>query len=263
MYLPLVRLIDQATTLTPSDCILDWASPVPFFGDVDQAKVATVGINPSNREFVDAAGCELRGPGRRLSTLASLGLPRWSQATGQHLSEIRRSCARYFKTNPYRRWFDVLDRTLRAGQFSYYDGSACHLDLVALATRDKWGTIDMRTRQNMINNGKPVLAQIIRDSSVTTLILNGRSVVTEFESFASVQLAAEPIDSWTLPRKNGGGVNGYLFTGTICALGGVDLGRQVSVYGYNHNLQSSFGVTSKVIDRIGLRLGDLVAASSR
>ncbi|ACC38497.1 conserved hypothetical protein [Mycobacterium marinum M] len=263
MYSPLVRLIDQATMFAPSDYILDWASPVPFFGDVDQAQVATVGINPSNREFVDVAGQELRGSERRLSTLASLGLPRWSQVTGRHLSEIRRSCARYFKINPYRRWFDVLDRTLRAGQFSYYDGSACHLDLVALATRDKWGTIDMRTRQNLINDGKSVLAQIIRDSSVTTLILNGRSVVTEFAALASVQLAAQPIDSWALPRKNGGDVNGYLFTGTICALGDVDLGRQVSVYGYNHNLQSSFGVTSTVIDRIGLRLGDLVAASSR
>ncbi len=262
MYSPLVRLIDQASTLTPSDCVLDWASPVPFFGDVDQAKVATVGINPSNREFVDAAGRELCGPRRRLSTLASLGLPLWSQATGQHLSEIRRSCTRYFKTNPYRRWFDVLDRTLRAGQFSYYDGSACHLDLVALATRNKWAAVDTRTRQNLINNGKSVLAQIIRDSSVTTLILNGRSVVTEFESFASVALIAEPIDSWTLPRKNGG-VNGYLFTGTISTLGGIDLGREVSVYGYNHNLQSSFGVTSEVIDRIGVRLGDSVAASSR
>jgi hypothetical protein len=58
-------------------------------------------------------------------------------------------------------------------------------------------------------------------------------------------------------------VNGFLFTGTIGTLGGIDLEREVSVYGYNHNLQSSFGVTSEVIDRIGVRLGDLVAASSR
>jgi len=262
MYAPLVRLIDQATTLAPSDCILDWASPVPFFGDIDRARVATVGINPSNREFVDADGCELRGTGRRLSTLASLGLSRWSQITGQHLSEIRRSCLRYFQSNPYRRWFDVLDRTLRAGDFSYYDGSACHLDLVALATRDKWSSVDPQTRQKLIYDGKSVLAQIIRDSSLTTLILNGRSVVSEFEAFADVQLSAEQVDNWTLPRTNGG-VNGYVFTGNIHALGGIDLGRQVSVYGYNHNLQSSFGVTSQVIDRIGIRLGDFIAAPSR
>lgn len=261
MYTPLVRLIDQATMLTPSDCVLDWASPVPFFGNVERARVATVGINPSNREFVDAAGRELRGSGRRLSTLASLGLARWSQVTGEHLSEIRRSCSRYFQSNPYRRWFDVLDRTLRAGSLSYYDGAACHLDLVALATRDKWGSINPRTRQKLINDGKAVLAQIIRDSSLTTLILNGRSVVSEFESFAGIELSAENVDSWTLPRKNGG-VKGYVFTGTIHALGGIDLGRQVFVYGYNHNLQSSFGVTSQVIDRIGLRLGDIVAASN-
>ena len=262
MYAPLVHLIDQAITITPSDCIFDWASPVPFFGEVDQARVATVGINPSNREFVDAAGRELRGPGRRLSTLGSLGLTRWSQVTGEHLSEIRRSCLRYFRINPYRRWFDVLDRTLCSGAFSYYDGSACHLDLVALATRDKWGAIDTQTRQNLVDGGKTVLAHIIRDSSLTMLILNGRSVVSEFESFAGVQLAAEQVDDWTLPRKNGSGVKGYEFSGTIDALGGIDLGRQVAVYGYNHNLQSSFGVTSEVIARIGLRMGDIVAASS-
>lgn len=262
MYAPLVRLIDQATTLTPSDCILDWASPVPFFGDVEQARIATVGINPSNREFVDADGLELCGPGRRLTTLASLGLTRWSHVTGKHLSEIRRSCLRYFKANPYRRWFDVLDRTLRSGGFSYYDGSACHLDLVALATRDKWGAVSTPTRQKLVDGGKTVLAQIIRDSALTTLILNGRSVVSEFESFADVQLSAEQVDSWTLPRRDGG-VNGYVFTGTIDALGGIDLGRRLSVYGYNHNLQSSFGVTSQVIDRIGLRLGDFIAAPSR
>lgn len=259
MYLPLVRLIDQATLLTPSECILEWASPVPFFGDVEAATVATVGINPSNREFVDAAGHELRGPARRLSTLASLGLRRWSQVSGKHLSEIRLSCLRYFTTNPYRRWFDVLDRTLRAGHYSYYAGNACHLDLVALATRQKWGAVDARTRQRLVDDGKAVLAEIIRDSSLTTLILNGRSVVSEFESFAGIELAAEQIDSWTLPRKNGG-VKGYMFTGTFDTLGGVDLGRRIAVYGYNHNLQSSFGVTAAVIDRIGLRLGDIVAA---
>ncbi|MDO2969901.1 hypothetical protein [Mycobacteroides abscessus] len=262
MYAPLVRLIDQASTLTPSDSILAWASPVPFFGDADRATVATVGINPSNREFVDATGHELCGSVRRLSTLTSLGLARWSQVTGQHLSEIRRSCLRYFQSNPYRRWFDVLDRTLRAGEFSYYDGSACHLDLVALATRDKWSAVDPQTREKLIADGKSVLAQIIRDSSLTALILNGRSVVSEFESFADVQLSAERVEGWTLPRTSGG-VDGYMFTGTVDTLGGVDLGRQVRVYGYNHNLQSSFGVTSQVIDRIGVRLGEFVAAPCR
>ena len=262
MYAPLLRLVSQLISADPAHRVLQWASPVPYFGDIHRSVVATVGINPSNREFVDAAGCELDGAGRRLTTLTSLGLADWSQISGADLSQISRWCTRYFDINPYRRWFDVLDRTLRSGGYSYYNGNACHLDLVALATHDKWGTLDPRIRADLTSNGRVVMAEIIRDSALSALILNGRSVVSEFERFSGVELVAERVPEWTLPRKTGDGVAGYMFTGTIHHLGGIDLGRPVTVYGYNHNLQSSFGVTSTVTNQIGQRMGELVAAPS-
>ena len=33
--------------------VIPWSCPVLSFGDVSNAKVATLGLNPSNREFVD------------------------------------------------------------------------------------------------------------------------------------------------------------------------------------------------------------------
>ncbi len=51
---------------------------------------------------------------------------------------------------------------------------------------------------------------------------------------------------WTLPRREGPGVTGFAFRGRVRHLFGVDLGRSVLILGYNHNIQSSFGVTTEV-----------------
>ena len=65
---------------TDSSTIIPWSIPVPSFGDVSAARVATVGINPSNKEFVDEFDRELDGTKRRFPTLTSLGLREWSDA---------------------------------------------------------------------------------------------------------------------------------------------------------------------------------------
>jgi hypothetical protein len=56
--------------------VIPWSSPVPYFGSPSSAIIGTVGLNPSNREFVDSSGNELDGPARRFHTLNSLGLAR-------------------------------------------------------------------------------------------------------------------------------------------------------------------------------------------
>lgn len=48
--------------------------PVVAFGDPERAEVATLGINPSHREFAEN-GVLLSGQQRRLATLESLGPP--------------------------------------------------------------------------------------------------------------------------------------------------------------------------------------------
>jgi hypothetical protein len=53
------------------------------------------------------------------------------------------------------------------------------------------------------------------------------------------------MDDWTLPRRNGG-VRGHAFRGTVTNIGPVSLDRELLVLGFNHNIQSSFGVTRSV-----------------
>lgn len=258
----MARLVDELDSAQESE-LVRWACPVPFFGRIDQATVATVGINPSNREFVDADGEELDGERRRLPTLGSLALETWLSADGGDIRVLTQACRTYFEGNPYRLWFDVLDRMLNVGGFSYYHGGrAAHLDLVAYATATKWGALPPALRNRLIARGRRTLAEVIRDSPVEVLVLNGRSVVNEFVLSAQVTLSTTVVPSWTLPRASGTGVEGIKYSGTLTSLAGVEFDRPVRVIGFNHNLQSSFGVTRCVVRRIAEEVGETVGQAA-
>jgi len=237
--------------------VVSWASPVPYFGNISSARIATVGINPSNLEFVDGAGKPLVGTARRLETLDSLSLAAWQEADGQTVRTLARSCAMYFRVNPYRRWFDVLERILAVGGYSYYCGQlAAHVDLVPFATATKWGELPSRVRRSLIADGRVPLAELIASSHLEVLVLNGRSVVDAFVASTESDLSVTPVDQLSLPRAGGKHIQGLRWDGVVTHIAGYDLGREVRVVGFNHNLQSSFGVTRRVMERIGAEVGD-------
>ena len=246
-----IRLLD--TREFEGSRILQWGCPVPFFGDLQRAQLATVGINPSIREFVDSKGYELTGGERRLPTLKSLGVSRWNQVDSIHIREILRSCQQYFHRNPYCRWFGVLEQVLIASHSSFHsNGSrrACHIDLVPYATTVKWGELSRVERLELLQIASHSLGLLLQDVQVSGLILNGISVVRHFEELAQVSLDTAYMRTWDLPRTNGDPVPGIAYAGSVDMIGGVSLDRTVRVVGYNHNLQSSFGVTRKVVTEI-------------
>jgi hypothetical protein len=237
----------------PPPGVIHWACPVPYFGDPRGARVATVGINPSNREFTDVQGAELEGDDRRLPTLSSLGLGRWADADSRHLGSVVAACGDYFRNRPYDRWFSVLDRILRPLGHSYYGlaPSAFHVDLVPFATHDKWGTFPTRDRDRLLEVNGESFGLLVRSSGVKLLVLNGRSVVEAFQTACGVELDTVPMAGWDLPRSTGDRIKGFGYLGSITELAGVPLERDILVAGFNHNLQSSFGVTGNAIESIG------------
>jgi hypothetical protein len=250
MLSTLVRRMDSLTAEATD--VIPWSCPVPAFGDLSTSLVATLGLNPSNREFVDEAGNELNGPDRRLHTLRSLGLTRWSEADAGHLERIENSCRRYFSRNPYNEWFRSLDRIIAGTRASYYSmfAGACHLDLVPYATRCKWTDLTTRQRSSLLSLSGDTLGLLLRDSPVRLIVVNGRTVIENLQRVAGVALDRVAMGDWTLPRQAGSGVAGFAYRGPVRRLAGVDLGRLVLVLGFNHNLQSSYGVTSEVKDAI-------------
>jgi hypothetical protein len=254
MYAVMTTFVDRLDSMHGrTHTVIPWGCPVPFFGDLSSALVATVGINPSNREFTSVRGVELSENERRLPTLGSLGISRWSDANASHLRTIIDACSRYFRNNPYDRWFQVLETVLLPLGGSFYGNrpTACHVDLVPFATAEKWTLLSKVERARLLSMTGDALGALIRDSSLEVLVLNGRSVVEHFERLADLQLERSAKPLWSLPRESGPRVGGVAYSGEVDEFAGVRLGRPIRVLGYNHNLQSSFGVTAEVVALIG------------
>lgn len=260
-FAALVRLFEWLDCCALEDSgVLPGSSPIPAFGNPSTPRLATVGINPSNREFLDANGKELCGPSRRFHTLTSLRLNSWSEVDARHLATIIETHDSYFTHNPYDRWFDRLDKVISGANVSYYDPdrSACHLDIVPFATAEKWSGLSTRQRSVLIEASADSLALTLRASTIGTVVLNGHSVVRAFEGMAGVRFERDTVPSWTLSRRRTQDVIGIAYTGCVDAMAGVNIGRSIMVLGFNHNLQSSFGVGTEIVAAIR----DWIAAST-
>ena len=232
--------------------IIPWSCPVPTFGDLDNSQLATIGINPSYREFMDRTGLQLKGTLRRFHTLQSLGLEAWAEADSRHLDLMLDSFRKYFSCNPYDAWFRRLDFVIAGANASYYDypSNACHLDLVPFATNRRWTELSGIQQSFLRQLSGDTLGTIIRDSHIGMLILNGNSVVRQFQSVAGATLQAKEIPAWSLRSHSRNMVKGIAYTGCLSEMSGIKLDRPLRILGFNHNLQSSFGVTSEVVSSI-------------
>jgi hypothetical protein len=220
-------LIKMVRRQVPSTEVIRGTTPVLSFGDSRHAEVATLGINPSRREFVED-GRLLAGPQRRLATLESLGAQSTPLLTQQHVLTVLEDCASYFHRNPYRRWFDPLDKILQAGLgVSYYDGTACHLDLVQWATDPVWGELNDRVKQLLLNESLPHLRNQLKLGNIRLVVLNGRQVL---DHVTAVGLAR--LDPFGTLRE--GNFSCSLHFGEA---------EGVRFVGWSANLQSSHGVT--------------------
>lgn len=193
-------LADRIRQPYPIDSyVLKGSTPVVSFGDVRSAWVATLGLNPSDSEFVERDRW-LTGDKQRFESLRTLGLKRPEDANDDQVLRILDACYGYFDgPNPFWKWFKPLERLLgEALEASYTDGSAAHLDLVQWATRPVWNKIpDKAVRRRLIEADRAFLAQQLAQESVRLVLMNGRTVM---EQVAEIGVELDPI---ALPRTRG------------------------------------------------------------
>ena len=215
----------------PSCHIVEGSTPVVAFGDPGRAGVATLGINPSANEFV-ANGTLLTGDARRLATLSSLGATTNTALTDLQVQTLVAECATYFHRNPYTRWFGILDDVLRAGlDVSYFDDTACHLDLVPWATDPAWSKLPIPAQQRLLADGVPHLLSQLRRENIRLVVVNGKAV---WDQLAATGVATfEDVDE--MPYSNVGGTTTKLRIGS---------GGSARFLGWTRNLQARPGATS-------------------
>jgi len=227
----------------PDEHVVPGFTPVLSFGNASDAVVATLGLNPSRQEFLDRNGRELSGTSRRFETLTSLGVADLATASDEVLHRVASACNVYFAVNPYTRWFDQLEPVLQSVGASYYDGSACHLDLVQWATDPVWSKIPNRdVRDRLLAEDAAFLRQQLTTGSFKLLFINGSGVVRQFESVMGISL--RPVAS-----VSGSSVKSLLSVGRL------PLGTRVIAWSVN--VQSSFGVCNTLRAGLASRVGEL------
>lgn len=192
-------LLDRAMQAPPEGCgVVAGTTPVVSFGHPLVARVATLGINPSSGEFLASDGSLLAGERRRLATLASLGVASYEYVDAAVGARILDDCATYFERRPYR-WFTPLDRILRGALgVSYFDGTACHLDLVQWATDPLWGQLPDAARSRLLAADCQFLIRQFRSEHYRVVLVNGRTAIEWVERAGLVrwrpvgQLAGPP-----------------------------------------------------------------------
>lgn len=163
-------------------CVLRGSTPVVSFGDFRTAHVATLGINPSDSEFVHK-GEWLVGDKQRFATLRSLGLSAPEEASDADVAAIVHACCHYFQsTNPYWKWFRPLDKLIQDGLgVSYETGTAIHLDLVQWATSPVWRGITKAQKEQLIGSDREFLREQLARENIELVVMNGRSVMDQVE----------------------------------------------------------------------------------
>lgn len=189
--------------------------PVAYFGNYTQANSWIVSINPSHREFLNAAGQLLAGPhSQRFSVLADD--PRCATRetfADLHMSTISDQQDNYYRRNPYRGFFSRLgafllevhgvaaSEPLTPFRDPLPDKTLyCHLDIAKCATKHLWFNMDPADRTLVRRNCQSFLAEQLRFAPQLRLILvNGKTAMEGVrEAFSEIGFA---ITSRTVPLQ--------------------------------------------------------------
>ena len=225
------------------------STPVVAFGDLRKAGVATLAINPSFGEFLHTDDRERDGAHRRLETLRSLRCESLGTATRDAIERAFRSCNSYFARRPYA-YFGKLEIVLNRLKKSFYDGSACHLDLVQWATKPRWIKLEPWEREKLLQADVPFLKRQLSHEHLRLIVINGSGVREQFERFFEM-----PLEDVRFPRQPSlevsGGPSISFFQGRTSS--------DQHVIGWNINLQSTFGVSRKNVEAVAERIARMVS----
>lgn len=168
------------------------STPVLFFGDLFTARVATVGLNPSDQEFLDRRGDQLTGAARRFETLDSLDAPDRRTLGNEQCEQAVETMRRYFHPGkPVYGWFKALSRVTEGLGASFIGGEAAHLDLVQEATHPTWSALPDDERAALLHADLPFLEWQIQTFPAEVVVCTGKTVSNHVRSRLRVQVEEE------------------------------------------------------------------------
>ncbi len=158
------RAFDRAANLP---CRMTEAAPILFFGDLNAyqaspVRILTVGLNPSLDEF------PIDDPYRRF--------PMVEDSRGREPSRYLDAMSAYFRTDPYRNWFNAFEPLLNGMGASYYTGSvstALHTDICSpVATDPTWNELRKSYRAELAKDGVPLWRMFLESLKPQIVLLS-------------------------------------------------------------------------------------------
>ena len=220
--------------------IVERSIPIPFFGDIENARVATISINPSFREFQDKNKNLLKLSEKRFVDREDLAIQDTDTLNDLQANLVYDSLLNYFNEDhkPYKSWFNWLDKY--AGNMlkaSYYNGSMVHLDIYPWATKEKWSDLDEIYRERALQNYN-LLKGILKEQSFDYVYINGKEVKEQLEKYFETKIIENKQGQWTIYKYKLG--NKTMFIGSSCYLKNAHKTRKELVELHNilsHNKQ--------------------------
>lgn len=203
-------------------------TPVVSFGRPQQARVATLGINPSDKEFNKPNGSLLPLERKRLVDREILNIEDESELSLEDAERVVEGGYSYFENRDkvYKTWFSWMETyAVCPSGASYFDGSACHLDLVQWATSPVWRDLDPnRVQRVLLDSDVEFLRFQLTTYKIPLLLLNGRAVLNQFMELRIADLEEEK----NVPMREG--ARGcHFFVGTFAG---------TKVLGWTNNIPS-------------------------
>ena len=201
----------------PRDCgVIRGSTPVVSFGDFTKARVATLGINPSSREFKDSSSAGttnglLPEGKKRLADYESIGMfstdPLDDDTAEYVLSsegakEIWEKCRDYFKgPNAYWSWFSDLEKILNFTGNSFKNDTACHLDLSPWATDPVFSGLTNDQQERLLLGESDFLSWQIAKSNIELVIFNSAQAYERLQAIDGFEIYESGLINYTSGGK--------------------------------------------------------------
>jgi hypothetical protein len=188
-------LLDKISEPLPTTVkIVEGSIPIVFFGNVEKAEIATLSLNPSNVEF------EHNGV-RRCVDRKQLGVSDNQKLTHEQAECVYQSLLLFFKVNPYKTWFNPMNKLFQSKGYEYYNDKIVHLDISPWATSYKWDRLSREERESIIDT--TIIKNVIEKHGIKKLFINGKTAFNVF--CATLKIGAKEIQetSFNYITQNG------------------------------------------------------------
>jgi hypothetical protein len=193
--------------------------PVPFFGDITKPnlKVVTIGLNPALNEYYKNGVAIDRS--QRLAILSDYTRDARTDLNDADVAEAKTRREKYFM-NVNRDWhpyFEKMESVINRVNptWTYLMGSAVHIDIVACATKERWGNLTSIVKTELINNCREHFSRAITNLPNGTIILCDGPRAWQEISNLGLQLVIQPGHLINVREATGGdhGKIGELISG--------------------------------------------------